>query len=87
MDELVDHQDGVGLDAQTDARLLMNPSPSWRKYSWFAEFAYSIPKYANNTVETTRLAITARKYMFQIAENGKIEFDLEKARDSAHLLR
>lgn len=69
---------GLAWMLKPDAPLLMNPSPSWHKYSWLAEFTLSIPKYADNTIETTRLAIAARKYMFQIAENENIDFDLEK---------
>ena len=43
-----------------DAPLLMNPSPSWHKYSWMAEFVYNIARYRANTIETVRLAIAAR---------------------------
>jgi D-amino-acid dehydrogenase len=58
-----------------DAPLLMNPLPSWHKYSWMAEFLANIPNYKANTVETTRLAIQARNYMFEIAAREKIDFD------------
>ncbi len=58
-----------------DAPLLMNPAPSWHKYSWLAEFVANIPRYRENTVATTRLAIAARKYMFEIAEREHIDFD------------
>lgn len=69
---------GIGWMFKNDAPLLMNPSPSWHKYSWLAQFVASIPKYADNTIETTRLAIEARKHMFAIAEKEGIDFDLEK---------
>ncbi|UCI31891.1 D-amino acid dehydrogenase [Mesorhizobium sp. B4-1-4] len=58
-----------------DAPLLMNPSPNWHKYSWLAEFVSNIPGYRENTVATTKLAIAARKHMFEIAEREGIEFD------------
>ena len=31
-----------------DAPLLMNPLPSWHKYSWLAEFVAQIPNYRAN---------------------------------------
>lgn len=58
-----------------DAPLLMKPSPTWHKYSWLAEFVSNISKYKMNTVETTRLAISARRHMFEIADREGIEFD------------
>ena len=61
-----------------DAPLLLNPKPSWSKYSWLAEFVAAIPKYKSNTIDTARLAIEARKHMFEIAEREGINFDLEK---------
>jgi D-amino-acid dehydrogenase len=61
-----------------DAPLLMNLRPSWHKYSWLGEFMASIPGYRKNTAATVRLAIEARKYLFEIAEREKIQFDLEK---------
>ena len=56
--------------------LLLNPKPSWHKYSWLAEFVGNIGGYRNNTIETTRLAIAARAHLFSIAEREKIDFDL-----------
>ena len=61
-----------------DAPLLMNPRPSWHKYSWIGEFLRQIPNYRSNTIETVRLAIAARQHMFSIAEREQIEFDLER---------
>ncbi|RUX22606.1 D-amino acid dehydrogenase [Mesorhizobium sp. M7A.F.Ca.US.011.01.1.1] len=61
-----------------DAPLLMNPSPDWHKYSWITEFAGKIPKYEQNTIDTAKLAITARQHLFEIAEREKIDFDLER---------
>ncbi|MQW87621.1 D-amino acid dehydrogenase [Sinorhizobium saheli] len=69
---------GLGWMLKKDAPLLMNPSPSWHKYSWMMQFVGSISGYENNTVATTKLAIEARKYMFSIAEKENIDFDLEK---------
>ncbi|MEX3762249.1 D-amino acid dehydrogenase [Paraburkholderia phenoliruptrix] len=61
-----------------DAPLLVNPVPSWHKYSWMGEFLRQIPHYRANTVETVRLAIAAREHLFSIAEREGIDFDLER---------
>lgn len=61
-----------------DAPLLVNPKPSWHKLSWFAEFIANIPHYERNTIETARLAIRARDYLFDWAANEGIDFDLKR---------
>ena len=61
-----------------DAPLLINMKPSWHKLSWFAEFMAAIPQYEKNTIATTKLAIEARKYLFQWAKDEGIDFDLKK---------
>jgi D-amino-acid dehydrogenase len=61
-----------------DAPLLLNPSPSWHKYSWMGEFLRQIPNYRANTVETVRLALAAREHLYSIANRENIHFDLEK---------
>lgn len=61
-----------------DAPLLFNPSLSWHKYCWMAEFVGQIRAHRSNTIETTRLAIAAREHLFRIAEKEQIEFDLER---------
>ncbi|MFM0345941.1 D-amino acid dehydrogenase [Paraburkholderia sp. RL17-347-BIC-D] len=61
-----------------DAPLLLNPAPTWHKYSWMGEFLREIPHYRTNTVETVRLAIAAREHLFSIAETEGIDFDLER---------
>ncbi|MFL9890738.1 D-amino acid dehydrogenase [Paraburkholderia sp. RL17-381-BIF-C] len=61
-----------------DAPLLLNPTPTWHKYSWMGEFLRQIPHYRANTVETVRLAIAAREHLFAIAETEGIDFDLER---------
>ena len=61
-----------------DAPLLLNPMPTWHKYSWMGEFLRQIPNYRANTVETVRLAIAAREHLFSIAEREGIDFDLER---------
>lgn len=58
-----------------DAPLLVNPAPSWHKYTWLAEFAGGMRNYHKNTLETVRLAIKAREYLFLIAEREGIDFD------------
>ncbi|MER8868146.1 D-amino acid dehydrogenase [Mesorhizobium sp. M0751] len=66
---------GIKWMVRRDAPLLMNPAPTWHKYSWLAEFVSHIAKYRENTVATTRLAIAARRHMFEIAEREGIDFD------------
>lgn len=63
---------------QRDAPLLLNPAPSWHKYSWMAEFIGHVRNHRENTVRTTRLAIEARKRLLEIAEREGISFDLER---------
>jgi D-amino-acid dehydrogenase len=69
-----------GLLDMTNAAspLLVNPAPSWHKYSWFAEFIAAIPRYRTNTIATTAMAIHARKLLFDIADREKIDFGLER---------
>ncbi|PRD43450.1 D-amino acid dehydrogenase [Phyllobacterium phragmitis] len=77
---------GIKWMFRRDAPLLMNPMPSWHKYSWMAEFVMNIPNYEKNTIATTRLAIEARKHLFAVAEEEKIDFDLER-RGILHIYR
>ncbi len=77
---------GIKWMLTPDAPLLMNPKPSWHKYSWMAEFLANIPNYRANTIETTRLAIQARKYMFEIAAREGIDFNHE-TRGILHIYR
>lgn len=60
------------------APLLLNPSPSWHKLSWMAEFVAAIPRYEENTVATVRLAIEARRHLIGMAEAEGIDFDCEQ---------
>jgi D-amino-acid dehydrogenase len=69
-----------------DAPLLLNPRPGWHKYSWLAEFVGNIANYRENTIETTRLAIAARRHLFAIAERENIDFDLQR-RGILHVYR
>jgi D-amino-acid dehydrogenase len=69
---------GLKWMARRDAPLLMNPMPSWHKYSWAAEFVANIANYERNTIDTVKLAIAARAHMFAIAQRENIEFDLEQ---------
>lgn len=75
---------GIRYMLQADAPLLMNPRPSWHKYSWLTEFCGQIAHYRANTIETTRMAIAARQALFAIAETEQIDFDL-KRRGILHL--
>src|ERR1700740_1013997 len=52
---------------RSDAPLLFNPAPSWHKYSWISEFLWNARNHRQNTIETVRLAIEARKHLFAIA--------------------
>ena len=61
-----------------DAPLLINLKPDWHKASWFAEFIASIPNYKNNTIQTTHMAIEARKHLFSWAKQEGIDFDLKR---------
>jgi D-amino-acid dehydrogenase len=61
-----------------DAPLSINPLPGIHKYSWLAEFCANIPHHRRNTIATARLAIAARRLLFDTAAAEGIEFDLEK---------
>jgi D-amino-acid dehydrogenase len=69
---------GLAWMLKSDAPLLMSPRPSWHKYSWMAEFVGNIPNYGRNTVATARLAIEARRHLFEMAEREGIDFDHER---------
>ncbi len=69
---------GVKWMLKSDAPLLLNPSPSWHKYSWLAEFAAQIPHYRANTLATVKLALQARQHLFAVAAREGIAFDHEK---------
>ena len=69
---------GIKWMLKDDAPLLLNPKPSWHKLSWFAEFLAAMPHYERNTVETARLAVAARAFLFSWAETEGIDFDLKK---------
>lgn len=56
------------MDEAKDAPLLLNPSFSLHKYSWLVEFLSHIKNYEANTIETVRLALLARKRLFDVAE-------------------
>ena len=69
---------GLKWMLQADAPLLVNPAPTLHKMRWMAEFLSNIPHYKKNTVETVRLAISARAVLFEMAEREGIDFDHEK---------
>ena len=69
---------GLKWMTQRGAPLLVNPKPSWHKYSWMAEFMSNIPNYRANTIETVRLAIAARDHLRGHAAAEGFEFDLEQ---------
>jgi len=67
---------GLRWMLRPDAPLLLNPRPGLHKYGWLMEFCANIRGYRANTIETTRLAIAARRHLFSIAEREGIDFDL-----------
>ena len=66
---------GIKWMLQSDAPLSVNPRPSWHKFSWMAEFLGNIPNYKANTIETARLAVTARAGLMEMAERSGVDFD------------
>lgn len=60
---------------QPDAPLQFSLRPEIQKFSWLGEFVSNVGKYEENTVETARLAIAAREYLFAWAKDENIEFD------------
>ena len=77
---------GLKWMLKADAPLLMNPKPSWHKFSWIAEFIANIPKYERNTIDTARLAIAAREHLFDWAASEGIDFD-HKREGILHIYR
>jgi len=59
------------------APLLVNPAPSWHKYSWMAEFIGAIGQYRENTIATTRMAVAARGLLKEKATRHGFAFDCE----------
>ena len=68
---------GIKWMLQRDAPLLMNPTPSWHKYSWMAEFIGQIRNYRSNTIDTVKLAIAARKLLIEHANTYDFNFNRE----------
>jgi len=68
---------GVKWMLEPGAPLLVNPAPSWHKYSWMAEFVGNIKGYRSNTVETVRLAIEARKHLQDHARREGFDYACE----------
>jgi D-amino-acid dehydrogenase len=66
---------GLKWMLKPDAPLLVNPKPSWHKYSWMAEFIAGIPKYRSGTIETTRLAIASRGKFLEWAAKEGIDYN------------
>lgn len=77
---------GLKWMLKNDAPLLVNPKPSWHKLSWFAEFLANIPRYADHTQATTRLAIASREHFFSWAAAEGLDFDVQR-RGILHIYR
>jgi D-amino-acid dehydrogenase len=77
---------GLKWMLKRDAPLLMNPTPTWNKLSWMAEFVAAIPKYKDNTVATAQLAVASREHHFAWAKTEGIEFD-HKREGILHIYR
>lgn len=69
---------GIKWMFEPGAPLLVNPKPSWHKYSWMAEFIANIPGYKRNTIETVRLAIAAREHLKGHAAAEGFDFHREE---------
>ncbi len=69
---------GLKWMSQKSAPLLLKPAFDLHKYGWLIEFLSNIRHYEYNTQETVRLALLARKRLFEIAEQEQIDFNLEK---------
>lgn len=69
---------GVSWMFSSGAPLLMNPKPSWHKYSWLAEFVRAIPHYEANTLQTVKWALDARNQLLGMAKAENIDFDHEE---------
>jgi len=70
---------GIRWMLQQEAPLSVNPRPGWHKISWMAEFLANIPRYRNNTIETARLAVTARAGLSEMADHAGVDFDFTPA--------
>ncbi len=70
---------GIKWMMQANAPLSVNPRPSWHKVSWMAEFLANIPRYKRNTIETAKLAVTARAGLLDMAEHAGVDFDFSRA--------
>jgi D-amino-acid dehydrogenase len=77
---------GLKWMLKSDAPLLMNPAPTWHKLSWMAEFVAAIPKYKDNTIATTQLAIASREHHMAWAKAEGIDFD-HKPKGILHIYR
>ena len=66
---------GLKWMMKADAPLLVNPTPSFHKYSWMLEFMSHIPSYKANTIKTAEMAIASRDFMTEIASKAGIEFN------------
>ena len=66
---------GIKWMLKSDAPLLVNPKPSWHKFTWMAEFIANIPNYAENTIASAKLAIAARAHLHSWAAAEGIDFD------------
>jgi D-amino-acid dehydrogenase len=77
---------GIKWMLKSDAPLLMNPAPTWHKLSWMAEFVAAIPKYKDNTIATTQLAIASREHHMAWAKAEGIDFD-HKPKGILHIYR
>ncbi len=69
---------GMQWMLKSDAPLLINPTPTWHKLSWFAQFIASMPHYEKNTIETAKMGIAAREHLFSWAQDEGIDFDLKR---------
>ena len=69
---------GLKWMTRRDAPLLFHPHASWHQWSWLTEFVAQLPHYEANTIQTAQMAIQARAYLFEWAQQEGIDFDLKR---------
>ena len=70
---------GITWLMKQDAPLLINPKPTWHKYSWLVQFLLNIRHRQQNTIETCEMALNSHVLLKQIlADEGISDQDINK---------
>lgn len=70
---------GLKWMLQKDAPLLLNPAPSFHKYSWFFQFIWNIKNHHQNTKDTCKMALRAHDLYKEIMrDEGITDADINK---------